>query len=115
VQYLEKTGGAINFYDASNTSNPGHFDKNSGTISLTGVFYTPFPMPEYSPDLSNYACGDIILAGSVQPGEIAASQVLCLGINPQGFISIHDAWVEGGGATSTYQWQSSTDSITFYT
>lgn len=108
------TGGAINFYDASNTSNPGHFDKNSGTISLTGVFYTPFPMPEYSPDLSNYACGDIILAGSVQPGEIAASQVLCLGINPQGFISIHDAWVEGGGATITYQWQSSTDSINFY-
>jgi len=106
-------GGAINFYDASNTGNPGHFDQNTGTIG-GNVFYTQFTMPEYSPDLSNYECGDIILAGSVQPGEIAASQVLCQGINPQPFTSVQDAWVDGGGAIIIYQWQSSTDNVNFY-
>ena len=106
-------GDSINFYDASNTSNPGQFDENSGAISLTGVFYTPFPMPEYTPDLSLYQCGSIVLAGSVHPGTIAASQILCHGINPQGFTSTQDAWVDDGVATITYQWQSSNDSTNF--
>jgi len=104
--------GGINFYDASNSGNPGHFDLNSGTIG-TGVNYNPFPMPEYSPDLSLYQCGNVVLAGSVKPGEIAASQTLCLGINPQPFTSVQDAWVDDGGATITYQWQSSSDGTNF--
>lgn len=105
--------GGINFYDASNSENPGHFDSNTGGTIGTGVIYTPFPMPEYTPDLSLYQCGSIVLAGSVHPGTIAASQTLCHGINPQGFTSSQDAWVNDGNPTITYQWQSSTDGTNF--
>jgi hypothetical protein len=104
-------GDAINFYDAS--PGAGGFDIQQNIVG-SDVFFDAFPMPEYSPDLSEYQCGEIILASSVNSGAIAASQVLCQGIDPEPFISIADASVPGGGAFITYQWQSSTDSVNFY-
>ena len=77
------------------------------------VKIAPFPEPTYSPDLSNYACGDIVLAGSIKPGSIASSQVLCNGVQPVPFESVVNATCSSQGAAIVYQWQSSTDSLFF--
>jgi hypothetical protein len=105
-------GDAINFYDVTNGL--GQFDFiTGGAIVGLNVFYTPFPLPEYAPDLSDYNCGDVIKKGSVDPGIIAASQTLCNGILPQPFISVADATVPPGVVpVINYQWQSSTDNFT---
>ncbi len=103
----------IHFYDSSPGGNPCSFDIQSGTIR-SDVAFSPFPEPSYSPDLSEYQCGDIILSGSISPGEIAASQILCLGIDPAGFTSVSPASCPDAEATIAYQWQSSTDDL-FYT
>ncbi|HKM92471.1 MAG TPA: hypothetical protein VJY41_02340 [Prolixibacteraceae bacterium] len=105
----------IHFYDASPGGNPSAFDTIYGASSIGGsVKFTPFPEPLYSPDLSNYACGDVIMAGSVNPGEIASSQVLCIGVNPVTFTSVTPATCPDAGITISYQWQISTDNL-FYT
>lgn len=103
----------IHFYDASPGGNPCSFDTQNGSIG-TNVVFTPFPEPSYSPDLSEYQCGDIIMAGSINPGIIAESQILCLGIDPDPFTSTEDASVPDNGAIITYQWQNSTDNEIFY-
>ncbi len=103
----------IHFYDASPGGNPCNFDTQNGSIG-PNVAFTPFPEPAYSPDLSEYQCGDIIMAGSINPGVIAENQILCLGTTPEPFTSIEDASVPNNGAIITYQWQSSTDNEIFY-
>jgi hypothetical protein len=106
----------LQFYDASPiVGRPvGHFDILDQANSVgQRVKIAPFPEPTYSPDLSNYACGDIVLAGSIKPGSIASSQVLCNGVQPVPFESVVDATCSSQGATIVYQWQSSTDSLFF--
>ncbi|MBN1768954.1 MAG: hypothetical protein JXR50_02130 [Prolixibacteraceae bacterium] len=95
-------GDAINFFDASNINNPGHFDKNKATIG-DAVYYTEFPEPEYSPDLSLYECGDIILS-EIDGGVIGYDQVVCQGMSVQPLVSISPAYMDGN-PTIAYQWQ----------
>jgi hypothetical protein len=96
------SGDTINFYDASNVNNPGHFDRNKATIG-NAVYYTEFPEPEYSPDLSLYECGEIILS-EIDAGEIGYDQVVCQGMTVQPLVSISPAYMDGN-PTITYQWQ----------
>lgn len=96
------SGDTINFYDASNTNNPGHFDENTQTIG-NAVYYTEFPEPEYSPDLSLYECGEIILS-EIDAGEIGSDQVVCQGMTVQPFKSLSAAYMDGN-PTIKYQWQ----------
>jgi len=104
----------IHFYDALPGGNPCTFNIVDGGSTIgSGVLFTPFPEPIYSPDLSNYACGEYILSVSIDPGNVAASQVLCTGINPEAFTSTEDARCSEEGATITYQWQNSTDNLFF--
>jgi hypothetical protein len=106
----------IQFYDATLVVGrpAGHFDIIDGGSSIGSmVKFEPFSEPQYSPELSNYACGDIILSGSVQPGIIAQNQVLCRGMNAQPFTSEVNPWSPTPGASLTYQWQISTDNSSY--
>ncbi len=103
----------INFYDASNSSDPGHFDVWHYPAAKIGnlVIYDEFPAPEYSPDLSLYQCGDSILSISVDAGEIGYDQMICDGSTASTLVSVEDASMDG--AAITYQWQSRTGSNYF--
>jgi hypothetical protein len=105
-------GDTINFYDASNVNNPGHFDVNSATIG-NAVYYTEFPEPEYSPDLTLYECGDIILS-EIDAGEIGYDQVVCQGMTVQPLVSLSQAYMDGYPAI-TYQWQYKFQGDEYYT
>jgi hypothetical protein len=108
-------GDVIHFYDSSPGGIYGPFDyvSNDSYIGVN-VRFTPFPTPFYTPDLSNYQCGQIIQLGSINPGKIAASQILCNGEEIEPFISLEEASISRNGAIITCQWQKSTDNFFFF-
>jgi hypothetical protein len=101
-------GDAINFY---NVAGPGNgFNINTHIIG-TSVYYTQFPEPLYSPDLSAYQCGDVVQSVSVVPGVIGTSQTIC----EETTLSLTNETSASASGTIapesiTYQWQSRTES-----
>lgn len=101
-------GDAINFY---NVAGPGNgFNINTHIIG-TSVYYSQFPEPLYSPDLSAYQCGDVVQSVSVVPGVIGTSQTIC----EETTLSLTNETSASASGTIapdaiTYQWQSRTES-----
>lgn len=109
-------GSFINFYDASPGGATGPFDLTDGGSTIgPNVFFTSYPQPTYSPDLSAYQCGDVVDAVTVTPGSIGSDQTICADTDVAELTSLSAASCSDADAVISYEWESCTDNVNFAT